>query len=254
MTISKLLTCAAALSATAALVLSPSAALAEYTPYDLPAFHGDVEQPTTANGQVIASTSPHIDETPDGDKRGGVGIKASGTITVKATTTRSHEEGDDKGRVATSTSKHEDGDNDEDEDEDIEVDHDSALHATSTIQSEREVTNRGQLRSFLNHVVKGDDNAQSVVVSSTTVQTTYQLPAKFLWAIPTTLPANVTVNASGTVTVSYPWYGFLYSKKDKELKTELEGVASTTASTTLSVSVQAHLINALFSVLKDNAD
>lgn len=138
-----------------------------------------------------------------------------------------------------------------DDEGEIEIDHQSALGATSTLSDVNKVTNRGQLRSFLNHVVKADGNIADVTVSSTTVQTRYVLPTKFLGVIPTNLTANVSVGTDGSITIDYPWYAFLFSKKGSELKTQLMNVASTTsASTTLTASAQAHLLNMVLDVLK----
>lgn len=159
-------------------------------------------------------------------------------------------------RSATTTVQHEGSENNNNngDNEDIDVDHDSALHASSTVTTAVEVKNRGQLRSFLNHLIKGDDRVDDVHVSSTTIETHYQMPAKFLWAIPTTLPAEVVVNADGSVTVSYPWYSFLFAKNGKDLRSQIMTTATstTTATTTVSASVQAHLLNALFSALKES--
>lgn len=134
----------------------------------------------------------------------------------------------------------------------IELDHDTAAHATATAMSVKEVTNRGQLRSFLNHVIKGDDRVADVRVSSTTVETHYSMPAKFLWTIPTNLSAEVTIANDGSVTIKYPWYAFLYSK-NTELKSEILAAASSTSATgttTVSANLQAKLLNALFTTLK----
>ncbi len=161
-----------------------------------------------------------------------------------------------------STSKNHKGDNNEssiggeennNNDGEIEIDHESADNASSTINTPDRVSNRGQLRSFLNHVVKGDDNISDVHVSSTTIETHYELPAKFLWAIPTNIKADVVVNADGSVTVNYPWYAFLFSKNgeiDNKLTQSISSTTGTGASTTLSANAQAHLLNLLFASLK----
>lgn len=143
----------------------------------------------------------------------------------------------------------------EDSDE-VEVDHDSAFQATTTIENSDKVHNRGELRSFLNHLVKEDDRIANVRVSSTSVETEYSIPARFLWAIPTNISGQVSVGADGVVTITYPWYAFLFARHDDELKAQLTQAASTTvgasASTTLSASTQARLLNLILSVLKGN--
>ncbi len=135
----------------------------------------------------------------------------------------------------------------------IEVDHDSAKSASSTIKTPERVSNRGELRSFLNHIVKGDDRIADVHISSTTIETRYDMPAKFLWSIPTKLTANISIDSEGSVSVKYPWYAFLFAKHDSDLAAQLEQSASTTASTSFSANTQAHLLNLIFSILKGSA-
>ncbi len=195
--------------------------------------------------------------------RAGVGVKldtsvtASGTgASVGATTSanvHTNAKGEDDTNAnasgsATSTMHREDNE----DTSDIEVDHDSAVE--TDIDSPAKVTTRGELRSYLNHVMHGDDRVADVTVSSTTIETHYKVPARFLWVIPASLTADVEVASDGSVTVSYPWYSFLFSKKGSELKTELDAAASsnTAVSTTtaLSPSLEAHLVNNLFAALK----
>lgn len=167
-----------------------------------------------------------------------------------ASSTKHHEGSDHESLKG---SEHENDNNQGDEnDNEIEIDHDSADEASTTVEKPEEVSNHGQLRSFLNHLLKEDDNINDVHVSSTTVETHYDVPAKLLWAIPAHVNASVTVNNDGTVSVTYPWYAFLFAK-DGDLDGKLtQAVASSTAnaSTTVSASLQAHLINAIFSILK----
>lgn len=190
----------------------------------------------------------------------GVSIDASTSATLKESDSRGRDSEDSRGRSATSSSEREDSarnadeqGNDEDSGE-IEVDHDSALQATTTIKNSDEVHTNGELRSFLNHLVKEDDRIANVQISSTTIETQYALPARFLWAIPTSIPAHVAVGADGSVTITYPWYAFLFAKHDDEIKTQLTQAASSTVgvstSTALSADTQAHLLNLLFSILR----
>lgn len=136
----------------------------------------------------------------------------------------------------------------------VDVDHESALDATTTLESSDQVHNRGELRSYLNHLVKNDERVAEVQVSSTTVETRYALPARFMWSIPASIPAQVAVGADGSVTITYPWYAFLYSKQDDAIRNQLLQAASSTtgggASTTLSASQQAHLLDEILSALK----
>ena len=148
-------------------------------------------------------------------------------------------------------SLHTNGSND-DEDSEIEIDQDSATEASSTIEDPEEVSNRGELRSFLNHALKTDEHIGDVHVSSTTVETHYDVPAKFLWSIPMDLTANVVVNADHSVTVTYPWYAFLFATQSglEDKLNNAVSASSTIVSDTLSANAQAHLLNLLFSVLR----
>lgn len=194
------------------------------------------------------------------DGRGAASLNS--TTSADINDSDSGEIDEDTHRVAAPSTMHressernsdEQGD-DEDDNDEIEVDHDAALQATTTIENSDEVDNWGELRSFLNHVVKEDDRIADVHVSSTSVETEYALPARFLWAIPTNISAQVSVEGDGSVTITYPWYAFLFARHDDELKTQLTQAASSTigagASTTLSARTQAHLLNLILSILK----
>ncbi|MBY0473196.1 hypothetical protein K2Q00_02840 [Patescibacteria group bacterium] len=140
--------------------------------------------------------------------------------------------------------------NDNEIESEIEIDQESAHNASTTIDAPEHVSNRGELRSFLNHVIKADDRISDVRVSSSTIETHYQMPAKFLWTIPMNLTAKVSVDSNGSVNITYPWYAFLFAKHDSDLAAQLEQSAASTGTTTLSASAQAHLLNLLFSNLK----
>lgn len=150
------------------------------------------------------------------------------------------------------TPRHESDSDDEDAGE-IEIDHDSADNATTTIDAPEHVSNRGELRSFLNHVIKEDDRIADVHVSSTTIETHYEMPAKFLWTIPVNLTAEVSVKNDGSVSITYPWYAFLFAKHRGDIETQLEQSVASTSSTTFSANTQAHLLNLLFLTLKNSA-
>lgn len=159
-----------------------------------------------------------------------------------------------RGGSATSTLHREDSGENEDEG-DIDVSHEDGVRATTTVSFPEQVQNRGQLRSFLNHLVKADDRISDVLVSSTTVATSYTMPAKFLWAIPSNLTANISVGSDGTVTITYPWYAFLYAKNSDALEAQLNtALATSSTNASLSANVEAHLLNTLFSVLRNSSN
>ncbi len=194
-----------------------------------------------------ASTSVEVET----DEEGSGMVQLGSGKSVNANSRR----GNDNGiRVSAENKNSVDIENENDQDDnEIKVDQRSAKDSTTTIDVAERVSNRGQLRSFLNHIVKGDDRIADVNVSSTTVETHYKLPARFLWAIPANITANVTINANGSVAVTYPWYAFLFAT-NKGVEDHLNASSSTIVSgqTTFSASTQAHLLNSLFTVLKES--
>ncbi len=154
------------------------------------------------------------------------------------------------------SSKHdaEDSDITDGDDSEIEIDQDSAESATTTIDSPDHVATHLELRSFLNHIVKQDDRISDVHVSSSTIETHYEIPTKFLWSIPMSLTADVVMNTDGSVTVTYPWYAFLFATPDSDLSVRLPSASSTKGSTTSSANSQAHLLDLLFINLKSSTE
>jgi hypothetical protein len=191
----------------------------------------------------------------------GAGVSVNSTTTLGSqrddaedsqNDTRGSEDSVDRSSERQSNNASRESDEDETE---IEVDQDSADSASSTVDAPEDVSSHGELRSFLNHMVKSDERIADVHVSSTSVDTHYDMPAKFLWAIPTNITAEVSVGSDGSVTVTYPWYAFLFAKHDSDLAAQLEQAASSTAagtSTSFSASTQAHLLNLIFSILKSS--
>jgi hypothetical protein len=201
--------------------------------------------------------STHIESEDSGD-----GVSSNSTTTATLQDEGENSDNNNQGEEASSTSRHNEGEHQsiksghesDVNDNEIEIDQESADTATTTIDAPEHVSNHGELRSFLNHIVKEDSRISDVHVSSSTIETHYEMPAKFLWAIPTNLTADVTVNSDGSVTVTYPWYAFLFAKHDSNLTAQLQQSATSTGTTTLSASVQAHLLNLLFSSLKTSSE
>jgi hypothetical protein len=192
----------------------------------------------------------------------GISTHSTTTAGIHNDTENDNSDNNNQGDEASSTTHHQNNDfesatssESDAADSDIEVGRDSADTATTTIDAPEHVSNHGELRSFLNHVVKGDDRITDVHVSSTSVETRYEMPAKFLWTIPTNLTADVSVNSAGSVTITYPWYAFLFAKHDSDIVSQLEQstATSTNATTTLSANTQAHLLNLILSILKGSA-
>lgn len=98
------------------------------------------------------------------------------------------------------------------------------LSAGTSIQtrSAAEVSSNADLSGYIAAEMQNDENLAKVETSSNTVSVTYQEPARFLGFIPLSLKATATVDAQGDVSISYPWYSFLYAKADADLEAQLE--------------------------------
>lgn len=84
------------------------------------------------------------------------------------------------------------------------------------------VLNDTDLSGFIAAQIKGDTNVDAIQSTSDSVAVTYKVPAKLLGFIPMNVAATAVVNADGSVTVNYPWYGFLLST-DGNLNARVEG-------------------------------
>lgn len=193
------------------------------------------------------AASAHLEAGDEG--HGSVNSTTTARLQVQA-----QNENDDSDAQVSEHDEHQSANSGHDlEDDEIEIDHDSAENASTTVDTPEHVTNNGELRSFLNHIIQEDDNIEDVHISSTTIETHYAMPAKFLWVIPLRLTAAVSVNNDGSVTVDYPWYAFLFATHS-DIEAQLTQVSTSTLHAgsveSLSASAQAHLLNSLFSKLK----
>lgn len=79
------------------------------------------------------------------------------------------------------------------------------------------------LAAYSDLVVQERPSIKSVETGNGKVVVAYRQPAKFLGLIGTNMGATVTVNAQGNVTVSLPWYSFLFTKNTNAVKTAVQG-------------------------------
>lgn len=146
---------------------------------------------------------------------------------------------------------------DQNDQEEMDIGRDSVdTQASSTVEIEHadKVHNKTDLKHFAETKLKGDENANEVKLSSTTVETAYQTHARLFGFIPMSLNTHVAVNNDGTVSVTFPWYAFFFGTEKDKLQSDLTQAAqttvgSTTASTTLSAQMQAHLLDSILSTL-----
>ena len=128
--------------------------------------------------------------------------------------------------------------------------------ASSTVGLERaeQVHDRNALRRFAMAKLKADENANEVKLSSTTVEASYPTHARLFGFIPTSLNTRVAINSDGTVSVTLPWYAFLFGTEGDKVHANLEEtvqatIGSTTASTTLTAQMQARLLESILATL-----
>lgn len=94
--------------------------------------------------------------------------------------------------------------------------------AATRVSSAGDVSSQDDLRAYISAEMAADTDVEAVQTSSDTVSITYREPARLLGFIPVSLRATATVDATGDVSIHYPWYGFLYAKSTGDLETALE--------------------------------
>lgn len=137
------------------------------------------------------------------------------------------------------------------------------------INTPQNVTTSAELETYVDEVESSDDSVGDVEVEADRVSVEYKQKGKLFGFIPSTVSAEVIVNADGTVDVSYPWYSFLVSldKADTEesIKAQLEttipaiiaqnnGLSSNASVTAdFSTQAQAQILNTLRYVINAQA-
>lgn len=118
------------------------------------------------------------------------------------------------------------------------------------------VSSSGDLSAYVRSLITSDENVSKVSSTDDHVSVWYAEPAKFLGVVPMTVDIEATVDASGNVSVGYPWwYGmFVRDNSSTQLQSDLESTAGVIArgegGATLSSSAKARLVNALYSIMK----
>lgn len=98
--------------------------------------------------------------------------------------------------------------------------------------------------------VNDDAQIKDVTYQDNGVTVDYTQPAKFLGLFPTNITAHVVVQADGSVTVNYPWYGFLIRKHadattnifQKQVTEATAGKADLSASASASLAPQTKAV------------
>lgn len=109
----------------------------------------------------------------------------------------------------------------------------------ATVSSPSSVTTQAELSGYVASEMKADSNISSVESASDNVALTYKQHAKLFGFIPVSVDATATVDASGKVVVSYPWYAFLMTTNKSDLETRIQSRVDADASLTASANAGA---------------
>lgn len=135
----------------------------------------------------------------------------------------------------------------------------ASLDAESAELSAGSVANSEDLSLYATSMLKRDAAIEEVHADGNRVSLTYNLPARFLGFIPTTISAEATVENTGEVDLDYPWYRFLFAVEgSKDLQARLETrakevLARADASGGFSASSEAELLAALHTAMSGDA-
>jgi len=129
--------------------------------------------------------------------------------------------------------------------------------AGATSVSVADVQADADLSGYVAAQIGSDKNIARVATSADTVSVTYKQNVKFLGFIPATVNATATVDATGEVDVSYPWYTFLAVTNETDLEASLESRIDSAlalgvdaeAAAELGANTQARLINEIKTVM-----
>ncbi|HEU5114926.1 MAG TPA: hypothetical protein VFT82_04140, partial [Candidatus Paceibacterota bacterium] len=87
--------------------------------------------------------------------------------------------------------------------------------ATSTAYiSPTNVTTEGDFSTYARALMMADENVTKIASNDNQVSVWYREPAKFLGLVPVTATVQATVDASGNVTVNYPWWYGIFVRDD----------------------------------------
>lgn len=115
-----------------------------------------------------------------------------------------------------------------------------------------------QLRTRAATILASDAKVSAVAFSAQGVSLEYRQPAKLFGFVPVFVPVTVTVNASGSATVRYPWYRFLLAGDEAGLAVKAQaavdkefGAAGAAGEAGFSAATQARLLDSLHATMKN---
>ncbi|HCR52650.1 TPA: hypothetical protein DIV48_03355 [Candidatus Kaiserbacteria bacterium] len=114
------------------------------------------------------------------------------------------------------------------------------------------------LRTRAAAILDSDAKVSAVGFSAQEVSLEYRQPARLFGFVPVLIPVAVTVNASGTATVRYPWYRFLLAGDEAGLAVKAQaavdrefGTAGVAAEAGFSAAMQARLLDSLHATMEN---
>src|SRR3989344_1495481 len=110
----------------------------------------------------------------------------------------------------------------------------------ATISSPSAVKTRAELSGYAAAEMKADSNIASIEAASDNVAVTYKQHAKLFGFIPVTIDATATVDASGNVEVSYPWYAFVMTTNKADLEARIQSQVSADINLDASANAEAN--------------
>ena len=139
----------------------------------------------------------------------------------------------------------------------------SASEDSATVSTASAVRTETDLAAYAATVVRSDENAERADLSSNNVSLRYKQRAYLLGIIPVYVTVTANVESDGSVSVSYPWYGFLLSSGERaELESELNAAVQGTVQSSASLDAEgglttrakAELLEKVHAALKQNLD
>ena len=106
--------------------------------------------------------------------------------------------------------------------------------------SPSDVHTQGDLYGYIASAIRADGNLSAATASGRMVSVTYKVPARLFAVIPLSIAATATVHADGSVSVSYPWYAFLFAKDSVSLSSNVENAVEADLGTSASAAVAAN--------------
>jgi hypothetical protein len=118
-----------------------------------------------------------------------------------------------------------------------DVDSNAVTASSATADS---VRTKDDLSGYVAAQMKSDANVSSVDTASDHVALTYKEPAKLFGFIPVTIDTTATADASGNVTISYPWWAYLATKDNADVQAKVQDGVNATLGTNASATANAN--------------